>query len=417
MLQINLLIKRIKIIKMNEIKYLIIKIKNAWKAKTLKEKVIRFLENQIKRYCIIPIISLFQNNLRLQLNLNKGYKDHRSDADFIQIKPDQIERIIKAYKLAKLHQKNISTDYKIKGLWDEWISVNYEELIIGLENENLENLSKLLNNIIREQCTRGLGGYDEWYRFNCLFGKSYIKYVWGDYYNKLINLQGNKELNFPNVGNPCGIIYENKIIPIESLRHAYRAEEIKNCLINFKDKVIVEIGGGYGGLGYQLISKLKNNEEKAKFILFDIPEVIAISSAFLIASLPNEKIRLYGEGPVFSNAQDFEIGIFPHYAIDNLEKQSVDLFYNSCSFSEMDSASSNKYLSIIEKCCRKYFMHDNHDVNFIFQEIDGTVSKNVIGSKLIPDPNNFKLIYKKKRTHGLPEDSTFKSYEYLYEKI
>ena len=83
----------------------------------------------------------------------------------------------------------------------------------------------------------------------------------------------------------------------------------------------------------------------------------------------------------------------------------------------MDEASSKKYLSIIEKCCRKYFMHDNHETNFNFRTIDGTFSKNIIGSKLLPNPNNFKLIYKKPRTHGLPEDSSFESYEYLYEKF
>jgi hypothetical protein len=169
-------------------------------------------------------------------------------------------------------------------------------------------------------------------------------------------------------------------------------------------------------LGFQLISKLDKNENN-KFILFDIPEVVAISSAFLITSLPNKKINLYGEGPISSTIKDFEIGIFPHFTIDNLENDSIDLFYNSCSFSEMDSASSRKYLSIIERCCRKYFMHDNHENDLSFRQIDGSLSKNIIGSKLVPDLNNFKLIYKKIRTHGLPEDKSFVSYEYLYEKF
>ena len=151
--------------------------------------------------------------------------------------------------------------------------------------------------------------------------------------------------------------------------------------------------------------------------MFDIPEVVAISSAFLISSFPDKKIRLYGEGSISSTNRDFDIGIFPHFTIDNLEYDSIDLFYNSCSFSEMDEVTSRKYLSVIENCCRKYFMHDNHEVDFNFLKTDGTFSKNIIGSKLIPNSNNFKLIYKKSRTHGLPEDSSFKSFEYLYEKF
>ena len=400
---------------MKRIKYLVQKIKNAWSSGTLKEKGILFSENQAKRYVFIPLKSFFRSTKNLQLNLTDGFIDHRSSQGFFEIQPDQIARIIKAYKLAKSHQKNASPEFEVKGLWDEWVSVNYKELIHGLENQNIESLGKLFNNIIREQCTIGLGGYDEWLRYNSLFGKSYIKEVWIDYYQKLVDLQGDQEIIFPKAGNPCGIIYKKEVVPIESLRHAYRAEEIKNCLSDLDEKIIVEIGGGYGGLGFQLVSKLKDSKN-AKFILFDIPEVVAISSAFLITSLPHKKIRLYGEGSISSIVGEYEVGIFPHFTIDDLDNNSVDLFYNSCSFSEMDGVSSKKYLSVIERCCRRYFMHDNHETEFSFRQSNGAFSKNIIGSKLVPNQNLFKLVYKKPRTHGLPEDSSFKSFEYLYER-
>jgi len=401
---------------MNEKKYLFEKIKNSLKSKTLTEKVIRFLVNQIKCYILIPLISLFQTSEGLQLDFKEGYKDHRSDKDFVEIKPHQIERIIKAYTLAKLNQKNADSKFQIRGLWEEWISVNYRDLIFALESKNSEILLKLFNNVLREQCTRGLGSYDEWLRYNSFLGKNYLKYVWINYYKKLIDLQGNKKIIFPKVGNPCGIIHNDKIIPIESLRHAYRAEEIVNCLTGLEEKVVVDIGGGYGGLIFQLASKLEK-EKNNKFYLFDIPEVAAISSAFLIASFPDKQIRLYGEGSISSDTRDFEIGVFPHFAINELKDNSIDLFYNSCSFSEMDEVSSTRYLFEIERCCRKYLMHDNHETNLIFRENDGTFSKNIIGSKLIPNKNNFELIYKKKQGHKLPDDSFFKSFRYLYKKI
>ena len=150
-----------------EVKYLLKKIKSSWASDTLNEKFIRFLVNQIKRYIFIPFKSLIQSTTRLEINSIDGYKDHRLNKDFLEIKPDQIARIVKAYKLAKLKQKKTSPEYEINGLWDEWISINFKELIINLKNENFEALSKLFNNIIREQCTRGLGGYDEWYRYKC----------------------------------------------------------------------------------------------------------------------------------------------------------------------------------------------------------------------------------------------------------
>ena len=159
-----------------------------------------------------------------------------------------------------------------------------------------------------------------------------------------------------------------------------------------------------------------SQNSNVKYLVFDIPEVAVLSSYFLLSAFPDMKVRLFGEGEISVEAsEDLELGIFPHFSIAELEDASVDLFYNSCSFSEMDGLSSKGYLEIIERSCKKYFMHINHDVVQEFKNPDGSVSRNIIGSDLVPDPCRFKRIYKKPRVHNLPEDRVFKSYEYLYE--
>jgi hypothetical protein len=138
----------------------------------------------------------------------------------------------------------------------------------------------------------------------------------------------------------------------------------------------------------------------------------------LLSAFPDKRIRLYGEGPVSANpSEKYDLAVFPHFAIEQLSELSIDLFYNSNSFSEMDGASSRGYLSIIERDCRKYFMHDNHDTTFIYKYPDGSASTNVIGSDLIPSLALFKRVFKKPRVHGLPEDRLVEQFEYLYEKI
>lgn len=398
---------------MAELSYLFKKVLNAYKYATLRSKGIRFLSNQFKRYFYIPIRSYFSSN-DISLDLRTGYLDHRFSSDSVEINHEHIERIKSAYRLAKERQKTASSEFKIEGLWDEWIHVNYDHLINGLEAHDNSTLYDLLNNMLRERFTRGLGGYDEWYRYNSLFGKRYIRYVWGQYHEALQDLQGNKEIIFPKIGNPCGVFYDNKIVPIECLRHTYRAEEINNLLVDKNKVTIVEIGGGYGGLAYQVMAKMDQTPD-LNFLLYDIPEALVVSSAFLMAAFPNNRITLFGEKK--EDKIESGLSIFPHFMIDQLEDATVDLFYNSCSFSEMDQRSSSKYLSIIEQCCRKYFMHDNHELELKFKLSDETYSENLLGSEFIPDPNIFKLIYKKPRTHGLPEDSSFKHFEYLYERI
>ena len=109
--------------------------------------------------------------------------------------------------------------------------------------------------------------------------------------------------------------------------------------------------------------------------------------------------------------------MFPHFAITEMAAESADLFHNANSFSEMDSSSAWAYMAVMERACRRYISHINHEVSFQFQNPDGSRSRNVVGPELTPDPSKFKRIFKKPRVFGLPEDAFFPSFEYLYERI
>ena len=225
-----------------------------------------------------------------------------------------------------------------------------------------------------------------------------------------------QRIYFPLVGNPTGVVLNGKVISIDTLRHAYHAVEMCELLRDVPKATCVEIGAGLGGQAYQTVQM--SRERISKYLLFDIPEVATLSSYFLLSAFPDKRVRLFGEGPVsVSSGEEYDVAVFPHFAITQLPDSSIDLFYNSCSFSEMDGVSSREYLLLIERACRKYFLHDNHDAIFKFRNSDGSTSTNVIGSKLIPNPALFKRIFKKPRVHGLPEDRSFLHFEYLYEKI
>ena len=351
------------------------------------------------------------------LNLKDGFADHRKNKTSLLASHDQLKRIVDAYKASKKIQPLASSPFKIEGLWQEWISINYTKLITALDNENLSDLSVLLDNLFREQFTIGTGGYDNYIRYHSFLGVPYLKYVWCKYRDLLLGMDYDlSKITFPVIGNPTGVLLNKNIISIDNLRHTYHAIEMCEILRNLKSPRIVEIGGGLGGQAYQTM--LMADDNSCNYTLFDIPEVNVISSYFLLLAFPNKRIGLFGEDSISPELPDnFEIGIFPHFKITQLKNCSVDLFYNSCSFSEMDGASSNEYLSIIDRACKKYFLHINHDVSFKSKNPDGSFSENIIGSKLVPNKKQFKRIFKKKRQHGVPEDRLYNAYEYLYEKI
>jgi putative sugar O-methyltransferase len=387
------------------IKQLYLKAKQARANGTLNERARRFLKTRIVRLIEVAIGYCALQTPDRRLDLKSGFSDHANNR---RSDPQHIHRIIDAYKASKRAQPR-DGPFQIRGLWEEWIAVHYGSLVSALEQEDIASLSRQLENLFREQFTSGTGGYDNFLQFRSLFGRAYLKVVWSRYRDKLVALDFDlRKLHFPCIGNPVGVLYNDQVISIDTLRHAYHAVEIAGLVRDRAGASVVEIGGGLGGQAYQAIRL-----GVPKYTVFDIPEVTVVSSYFLLTAFPDKRVRLFGE----DSDSGYDIRLLPHFAVAQLADSSVDLFFNSCSFSEMDGNSSREYLAIIERTCRKYFLHDNHDMSFKFRNPDGSISQNVIGSKLIPDPARYKRLYKKPRVHGLPEDRFYVHFEYLYERM
>jgi putative sugar O-methyltransferase len=403
--------------------YYLTKLKRAWSDGTFKERVGRKLKtgattkiSATANYLVLPSVDK-------KLSLADGFADHRNSIDIdMQREKMIIKRIIAAYKLAKEDSKQVPSQFQIRGLWAEWIEVNYGALLATINSGEYEKASDILQNFGREQFAVGTGSsYDDIVHYKTsLVGRAYVKTVWCDYRDKLVDAGFDlPKITHPNIGNPAGFRVAGKIIPIEALRHAYNALTITNLLRDIKRPVIVEIGGGFGGQAFQTIYLLReNNNQIGKYFDFDIPEVQIVVSYFLLRAFPELKIRLYGEGAVSTSDDEvFDVGIFPHFTIDELEDLSADLVFNSNSFAEIDETASKHYLGVTNRVCKRYFMHINHENRFVFSYGDGSESRNALGSELIPDPTYFKRIYKRPRLFQRPEDKPFKSFAYLYERI
>ena len=393
--------------------YLFSKIAISFRNKTIFQKILLYIYSffYVKYIIIIGYAKL--KKVDKKIDLKKGFSDHREDLNHHKPKDKDIKRILEAYKNAKRDQINAKAEYQIKGNWKEWIEVNYKDLISLLDSGNIAGLSSFLENLFREQATIGTGGYDLYIKHKSLLGNFYIKYVWCKYRDILKNNNIDlKNFDFPYIGNQTGIFLNGSIFSIETLRHIYFACSIRNLLENIDRPNIVEIGGGLGGQAYQSIKLIKKD---LKYVNFDIPEVCVLVSYFLLSAFPDKNIRLYGEGSIsLDEVENYDIGIFPAYSIDYLSNLSVDLFFNSCSLSEMDKQTSLEYLSTINRTCKGFILHDNHDKQLKFINADGTLSINLRSSDFLPSTEKFQLVYKTLRTHGLPEDNLFKHYEYLY---
>ena len=118
-------------------------------------------------------------------------------------------------------------------------------------------------------------------------------------------------------------------------------------------------------------------------------------------SFPEKKFLLYGEDDI-QNLQVYDVALLPNFVLSKFNNNTIDLFFNSCSFSEMNYNTVKEYISQIEFKCKRYLLHNNHNARLVWRE-KGNKITNMIADEVIP--KNFELIYKKPRLFSLLEDT------------
>ena len=166
--------------------------------------------------------------------------------------------------------------------------------------------------------------------------------------------------NKKDPGNPYGLRYNKKLILYDTPRHDYFIKKIINLFSEKKIRpVIVEIGGGYGGLFNQLLKR----KFKFKYINVDLINTL-ITNYYYIKSL-NKNCNIIFKNKL--NKLDLKKNdyFFIPYSNDiftNLKFKS-NLVFNCNSFSEMDSKILNKYFRLLNNILRPdYLLHQNSNV-------------------------------------------------------
>lgn len=163
----------------------------------------------------------------------------------------------------------------------------------------------------------------------------------------------------PGIPRPLGINYKDRIVNSNIAR-------FQNCMSilyysgamafideNDEKQLLVEIGGGYGGLTHCLGAGFGT---KATCIIVDLPEMLLISGAFLIANNPDKKIWIYDEREAhgsnfFQNILESDFVLLPNFVAKRLsEVKDIAVIVNIQSFQEMSNDQVIEYLDLaVEK--------------------------------------------------------------------
>ena len=387
------------------------KARRAWIDGTLGSKLRRRASNSL----YVPLRTVVdERRLPLAdraLDLQTGFADHRRTDRELRVSDGGLRRIVDAFIAAETRRGESPDELEVRGLWAEWLDLNYSELRRLLRVKDISGLRALLENVHREPLSTGVGGtIDDTNRLPGWLGRAYYRVLWCRARNALQSVRPDwGDLASPVAGNPAGVWIDERLVSFNTLRHSYYATELLKLLGDRGGARIVEIGGGMGGQATQLLDL--GGSAVASYTIVDLPEVACLSAYCLMATIGEDGVRLFGEAESSNGAR---VKILPPWGISTLPDRCADLVVNTYSFSEMDSSTATFYLREVERLADRWFFHVNHETRFRYRQPDGSISENRIGSEMIPDRQLFHLRSRCAARFVRPENRANRAFEYIY---
>lgn len=296
------------------------------------------------------------------LSIENAFADRPAAAD-----PAIIARVIAAYNKSRAVQKDAAAEYQVSAMWLPIYQGYMGEVMDVLARGDAAALARIYANFFRESCSIGIHGMPVDMQVNYFSGKvseenggKYVAdimhrmQIWFDTIGKTHGLDA---LRTPDIGNPYGFFVDGVFYRATVEYQHYYATMIARLTRSRARRAVLELGGGYGNLGYFLV---RDNPDLT-YIDVDLPENMALSAFYLLSAFPDKKIALYGEIDLATaDLRDYDAVVLPNFAIAELRDGSVDLAFNSYSLAEMSPATVANYIGQFNRLATKFIYHVNH---------------------------------------------------------
>lgn len=315
--------------------------------------------------------------------------------DSVEIKPinetDLVQFVISAFRRAKETQLSAPPPYQPAASWgNKGLYVRWRTYYDAISRGDLSMVAGLLRNFFRNEGISGLWGQGDVFGRFCRLDKisqlarahtmveHYI--VW----RENLPLTPMKELDAPRVGNPWGYRFHGMLMYEPVFEYNFQAHYFSQLLRGLQTPVVLEIGGGFGGLAYHLL----RCSPAIKYIGLDLPENILIQTYYLSSIFPHLRMLTYlkDSSRLDRNLLDhYDVVLLPSFELPRIASELIDLTVNVRSLSEMSHETISEYHRQIDRIGRLYFFHEN-----IYKaRLDGLYG---IPSSEFPSLKNFTLI-------------------------
>lgn len=284
------------------------------------------------------------------------------------LEEETLKRLCLSYsQMVQDAPKDPKSPYYVGGLWEEWKTQHQSKLVSALIDHDYSSLRHLFSNLGLDDASLGISLSGDFARgmfartsqanrLNRLLAtyrgvrpSSEIQLYpekWGAFPGAKMFSQDGKS----GVMIPSGPRLSHNARTLSALSSAARALTLEN-----KRGDIFEIGGGFGGIAYHLRKEVAFS---GKYTNIDIPEVLVISAAFLLAEFGSDEVYLYGD---YDDRKAASIHLLPHYKMPSIPEDNSSVIFNSHSLTEMNFSTVEEYLRQIERISPAFFLHQNHE--------------------------------------------------------
>lgn len=318
-----------------------------------------------------------------------GYPNVSFDAYDIKYDNEDVqiaERLLESYRKAIEDEKHI-TGKPCKDLWVTLKEHKHNDFVEVLERNDPSALARYLCNMSKLNITYGMTqGFDDYNRLvsdttsrqisaayymdkfvalaeaiSCLPYENPECGKWGENYytdvdelvskiEKIIGI----EITPPRISSGLfGLVTKKGLFHFRDINSIYTAWRIRELIKKEETPSVCEIGGGTGRVAYYCY-KMGIRD----YTIIDLPYVCVVSGYYLVKSLPDANIYLYGEKKD-ENANS--ITIKPYWCHKELPNDSFDLTLNQDSFPEIEYHIVMEYLQQIKRTTKQFFLSINQE--------------------------------------------------------
>jgi putative sugar O-methyltransferase len=190
-----------------------------------------------------------------------------------------------------------------------------------------------------------------------------------------VETRSKMQFSVPAIGAPFGAEIGGRRIMLDALLHGWTVTRAEQLLESDAAR-IVEIGGGYGCLARMLYQAGRRD-----VAIVDLPWVNAIQGYYLLMTLPEGSVSLFGEGAA-------SVQVLPHWCFRQYDQRSIDLVINTNSLPEMSRTTAAAYIEDISRVVRGVFLSVNQEST---RHIPATAAQQWV-AQLINEHGGYKTI-------------------------